>query len=194
MTEENKKWTHKIIKKAPFAIRSAMLNLYRQKPLERHTQNVSIHCCESWQKLICECSRSFCFFFWTLGGGWVKQVNGKLFFVGALRTQKWRSNWKIIKRMGEVGLLLLYNSVQVHEQNFWSTQLWFMEKKKEKEWELNSTNRGKRWGGHNCWDCCVGGARTLVGSNGLGASLSLSLAFFFLFFFREALAKKAITS
>lgn len=78
---------------------------------------------------------------------------------------------------------------------FKSTQLWFMEKKKEKEWELNSTNRGKRWGGHNCWDCCVGGTRTLVGSKRVRRlSLSVTCGVFFCFFFREALAKKAITS
>lgn len=92
------------------------------------------------------------FLFLNVGWGGVKE--NSLFW--RLRTQKNGVRIDIkIKRI--VGTCYCYIIQCRFTSKTLSTQVWFMEKKKEKEWELNSTNRGKRWGGHNCWDGCVGG-------------------------------------
>lgn len=167
-----------------------MLNLYRQKPLERHTQNVSIHCCESWQKLICECSRSFCFFFWTLGGGWVKRENGKLLFCGGVENPK--VAFKLVKEQsGEWGRWACY--CYIIQCRFTSKLFnppscdsWRKRKRKNGNWTQQTEENDEE-------DTTAGTVVSVelgrwLALNGLGASLSLSLAGFF--FFPRGVSKK----
>lgn len=140
------------------------------------------------------CSLSFYFFFspkeggrWKLGegmgGGFWIEGDCVIFFWNqeVLRQMDvidhWLTKLELIKggwvgRSGW-GSLLLYNSVQIYE---WKHKLvhpeWFMKKKKEKEWELNSMNRGKKWILHNFF----------VGFRCVSREDS-ALVFLFLFFF-----------